>query len=75
MYLSWLATSYGCPSFTMLVCSYHQQSKYAFTLVPLGGGECIIAFDTLRNIIGGIVLESGTHVQREVSHFFLRHTQ
>jgi hypothetical protein len=35
MYLFWLALSYGCPSFTMLVWSYHWQSKYPFMFVPL----------------------------------------
>jgi hypothetical protein len=34
MYLSWLATSYNCPSFTMLVWSYHWQFKYPFASVP-----------------------------------------
>jgi len=36
MYLSWLATSYGFPSFMMLVWSYHRQFKYVFTSTPLG---------------------------------------
>jgi len=34
-YLSWLTTSYGCPSFRMSVWSYHWQFKYPFALVPL----------------------------------------
>jgi hypothetical protein len=31
--------------------------------------------NTFRNIVVAIVLENGTHVQKEVSHLFLRHTQ
>jgi hypothetical protein len=34
-YLFWLATSYSCPSFIMLVWLYHWQSRYPFVLVPL----------------------------------------
>jgi hypothetical protein len=32
-YLSWLATSYSCPSFIVLIWSYHWWSKYPFVLV------------------------------------------
>jgi len=35
MYLSWLATFYSCPPFTMLVWSYHWQSRCPFALMPL----------------------------------------
>ncbi len=38
------------------------------------GNECIIAHDTFRDIVATIILESGTHVQREVSPLFFRHT-
>ncbi len=31
----WLATSYGCPYFTVLMWSYHWRSRYPFALVPL----------------------------------------
>jgi hypothetical protein len=34
-YLFWLATSYGCPSFMVLMWSYHWWFKYPFALVPL----------------------------------------
>ncbi len=34
-YLSWLATSYDYPSFTVLIWSYHWWFKYPFVLVPL----------------------------------------
>ncbi len=34
-YLSWLATSYCCPFFIVLVWSYHWWSSYPFSLVPL----------------------------------------
>jgi hypothetical protein len=34
-YLFWLAISYGCPFFTMLVWSYHWWSRYPFMLAPL----------------------------------------
>jgi hypothetical protein len=37
--------------------------------------EHIITRNTLRDIVTTIVLESGAHVQREVSHLFFRHTQ
>jgi len=37
--------------------------------------EHIITHDTFQNIVATIALESGTHVQREVSHLFLCHTQ
>jgi hypothetical protein len=35
MHSSWLVTSYSCPPFTMLMWSYHWQSRYPFTLVTL----------------------------------------
>jgi len=35
LYPFWLATSHSCPSFTVLVWSYHKQSMYPFILVPL----------------------------------------
>ncbi len=35
--------------------------------------ECIAAHDTFRNIVVAISLESGAHVQREVSHLFPPH--
>ncbi len=35
MYPSWLTTSYGCPSFTMLMWSNHWRSKYPFASMPL----------------------------------------
>jgi hypothetical protein len=60
-YLSWPTTSYGCPSFTMLVWSYHQQFRYAFFLVPLGEWTYSSPWYTLDTIVA-IVLESGTHV-------------
>jgi len=31
--------------------------------------------DLLRDIVAFIILENGTHVQKEVSHLFLRHTR
>jgi hypothetical protein len=37
--------------------------------------EHTIAHNTLWNIVAIIALESGTHVQRGVSHLFLHHTQ
>jgi hypothetical protein len=39
------------------------------------GNERTIAHDTFLDIVVAIVLESGAHVQREVSHLFPRHTQ
>ncbi len=33
-YPSWFATSYNCPSFMLLMWSYHLQFKYPFALVP-----------------------------------------
>ncbi len=72
MYLSWLATSYSCPSFTMLMWSYHWWSKYPFTLVLLWKLTYNNPWYTL-DTIAFIILESGAHVQREVSHLFLHH--
>jgi hypothetical protein len=37
MYLSCLATSYGCPFVIVLVWSCHSRFKYPFALVPLRG--------------------------------------
>jgi NCAIR mutase (PurE)-related protein len=37
--------------------------------------EHIAAHNTLQDTIATIVLESGTHVQKEVSHLFFHHTQ
>jgi hypothetical protein len=34
-YMFWLATSYSCPSFTVLVWSHHWWSRYLFALMPL----------------------------------------
>jgi hypothetical protein len=36
--------------------------------------ERIVAHDTFWDIVTAIILESGTHVQREASHLFLCHT-
>jgi hypothetical protein len=43
--------------------------RYPFVLVLRN--EHIIAHNILLDIVATIVLESGTHVQREVSHLFL----
>jgi hypothetical protein len=37
--------------------------------------EHIIAHNTLQNTVTTIILESGAHVQREVSHLFLHHSR
>jgi hypothetical protein len=71
-YLSWLATFYNCAPFMVLVWSYHWWSRYPFILMPCGS-ECTIDHDTLWDIAIVIVLKSGTHVQREVSHFLPCH--
>ncbi len=34
-YMSWFATSYGCPFFTMLVWPYYWPSRYPFASMPL----------------------------------------
>jgi hypothetical protein len=39
------------------------------------GVSITLAHDTLRDIVVAIVLKSGKHVKREVSHLFLHHTQ
>jgi hypothetical protein len=49
-YMSWLATSYDCSSFTMLMWSYHWWSKYPFVSVP-HRSECTITHDTFWDII------------------------
>jgi hypothetical protein len=61
MYLSWLATSYSCPSFTMLMWSYHWRFKYPFAFVPLWKWTYNNPWYTL-DTIAFITLESGTHV-------------
>ncbi len=38
------------------------------------GSECIAAHNTLRDTNTTIVLESGAHVQKEVSYLFPHHT-
>ncbi len=35
MYSSWIITSYSCPLFTVLMWSYHWQSRYPFVSMPL----------------------------------------
>jgi hypothetical protein len=37
------------------------------------GSEHTIAHDTFLDILANIVLESGAHVRREVSHLIFRH--
>jgi hypothetical protein len=49
-YMYWLATSYDCLSFTMLVWSYHWWFKYPFVLVPRGS-ECTTTHDTFWDTI------------------------
>jgi len=49
-YMSWLATSYDCPSFTMLVLSYHWWSKYPFVSMPCES-ECITTHNTFWDIV------------------------
>ncbi len=54
--------------------SYHDDLGTHLLWCPCGS-ERIVAHDTLWDIVIAIVLESGTHVQREVSHLFLCHIQ
>jgi hypothetical protein len=61
MYLFWLATSFGFPSFMALVWSYHWQSRYPFALVPLQEWVYSNPWYT-SDIITTIALENGTHV-------------
>jgi hypothetical protein len=61
MYPSRLATSYSCPSFTMLMWSYYWRFKYPFNLVPLREWTYNSPCYTL-DTIAFIALESGTHV-------------
>jgi hypothetical protein len=37
--------------------------------------EHIVTHNTLQDIVTAIALESGAHVQREISHLFFRHTR
>jgi len=73
MYLSWLVTSYNCPSFTVSMWSYIANLRPicfdALVGVNIQHPWCIL------DIIITIVLDNETHVQREVSHLFFCHTQ
>ncbi len=71
-YPSWFATSYDCPSFMVLVWSYHWQFKYPFASVSL---QEWTYNNPLWDIVVVIILKSGTHVEKEVSHLFFCHTQ
>jgi len=74
MYLFWITTSLGGPSFMVSMWSCHWLSRHPFTLMPLQKWT----YNNPRYIsviIIVIVLENGTHVQREVSHLLLHHTQ
>ncbi len=61
MHLSWLATSYSCSFFTMLMWSYHWQSRYPFASVFLQEWACSIPWHTL-GYCSNYCLNSGTHV-------------
>ncbi len=62
-YMYWLATSYDCSSFTMLVWSYHWWSKYPFVSVP-HGSECTTTHDTFWGTIKTLL--------RKMEHMFKR---
>jgi len=71
---SWLATSYNCPPFMMLVW-YTINNLSTHLLRCSCGNEHIVTHDTLRDTVATIALKNGTHVQREVSHLFPYYTQ
>ncbi len=65
------------------IVAHISQCKCGHTIDDLGThllwcsceSECTTAHNTLQNLVVIIVSESGSHVQKEVSHLFLHHTQ
>jgi hypothetical protein len=72
-YLYWLATSYNSPFFMLSMWLYHWQSMYPFTSMPLQKWTYNSPQHTSKCCCS-IALESGAHLQKEVSHLFPRHT-
>jgi len=54
-------------------CGHTIDNLNTHLLQCIYGNERIIAHDTLRDIVVAIPLESGAHVQKEVSHLFHHH--
>ncbi len=69
MYLFWLATSYNNPSFTVVI-PLTIWVPICFD-APIG----VSVQQPMIHFIIIIAFESGTHVQRKVSHFFPYQTQ
>jgi len=62
------------PHFSWCQCDHTINDLGIHLLHCLCGGEDTTIHDTFWNTIATIMLESGAHIQREVSHLFLRHT-
>ncbi len=71
---------FGIPHLTIL---HFSRCQCGHTIDDLGihllccpcGSECITTHDMFRDTIAAIILESGIHVQRNISHLFPHHTQ
>jgi hypothetical protein len=78
-FLTTLCTCFGLPHLTITLFSQcqcgHSIDNLDIHLLQCHFESEHTTHDTLWNIIATIVLKSGTHVQREVSHLFLHHTQ
>jgi len=79
-FLTRLRTYFGLPH---LMITHPSQCQCGHTITNLDihllqclfESERTTTHDTFWNIITTIILNSGAHVQREVSHLFLHHTQ
>jgi hypothetical protein len=78
-----LTTLCTCFGFLHLLISHLSWCQWGHTIDNLGThlvwcpcrNEHIVAHDPLWDIVITIILESGTHVQKEVSHLFPYHIQ
>jgi len=61
--------------FSQFQCAHTIDNLYTHLLQCPCGSEHIATHYTLQDIIATIVLGSGAHVQREVSHLFFHNTQ
>ncbi len=75
IYPSWFVTSYSRPSFLWCQCGHTIDELCTHLFWCLCRSEHTTTHDTLWDIIAIVVLESGAHVQWEVSHLFLYHTR
>ncbi len=74
-FLTALCTHFGLPKsmvahFSQCQCGHTIDDLCTHLFRCPYESDRIIAHGTVRNIIAAIILESGTHVEREVSHLF-----